>query len=132
MNNADVVAGWTGFSLALVIGYGAYKNKPVFGPKGIVSTTIQTGKVGTGGAGNAATPSAPPSTPNHTVYVPGRGLVDPAPVPNTSVNVPGRGLVDPAPLPASTTAASGGILSTASNLLKGLFGGTPTGSGIYV
>ena len=118
MNNSDVVVGWVGFSLALVIGYGAYKNKPVFGPNGIVTTAVQTGKVG--GA------TAPP-TPNRSVYVPGRGLVDPAPPSAAPLSNMLGGVLGGSPI------TPGGL----SNSLKGLFGGTPTpiaspGQGMYV
>ena len=140
MNNSDVIVGWVGLSLALVVGYGAYKNKPVFGPNGIVTTAVQTGKIG------AEPPPSPRggSAPSSSVYVPGRGLVDPAypgetfpggtPAPHTSAYVAPTPQVAPA-----APSAGGGILSSILNDLKGLFGGAPTappspspGSGMYV
>ena len=60
MNNADVIVGWTGLALALVLGYGAFKNKPVFGANGVITTAIQTGKISSGNSSGGT--SVPPST----------------------------------------------------------------------
>lgn len=138
MNNSDVVVGWVGLSLALVVGYGAYKNKPVFGPNGIVTTAVQTGKIGTGPSpsprgGPVPSPAPLNQMPQNPGYI------------TTSGPLPGYGgayssPVAPAPQVApAAPSAGGGILSSILNDLKGLFGGAPTaspspspGSGMYV
>lgn len=125
MNNASVVAGWVGLSGALVIGYGAYKNKPVFGKGGIVTQAIQTGKVGTGTSGKSGGTAPGVSVPNHSIYMPGRGWVDPAPPVAATTSAP---VAPPAPPAPTTSNPFSGLL----NALKGLFGGTPTTTGVYV
>ena len=117
MNSGSVVVGWTGLSLALVVGYGAYKNKPVFGAEGIVTQAIQTGKI--------SSPKMPGPAPTQSVYKPGVGWVDPVP---SNYQPPQTTAAPVAPAAPTTSNPLSGFL----NALKGLFGGTPTTTGEYV
>lgn len=42
---AGALIGVTALGLGALIGYGAYKNVPVFGPGGLLTGTLQTGKL---------------------------------------------------------------------------------------
>lgn len=135
-NGADTVIGFAGLSLALVVGYGAYKNKPVFGPTGVVTQALQTGKVGTANPGKpqpgfvAPNPGvqvpyfvSPTGAPVAPSVIPGAGYWEPSPGSpwSTAVSGPSGPVQTSAPAPAPSS--SGGILGGIVGALKGLFGG---------
>jgi hypothetical protein len=45
MNTTDALIGVSVIGFGVLIGYSAYRNVPVFGPAGILTEAIQTGKL---------------------------------------------------------------------------------------
>lgn len=127
MNNADAVVGWVGLSLALVIGYGAYKNKPTFGKNGVVTQAIQTGKISssTPKPGVAVPPPQPGEAPTPPIpTVPGAyGAAYVSPMASGLYYQPTPAPAPSAPSsPLSALTGLSGVTSWVSDTVSSIFG----------
>lgn len=46
-DQVETFLGWTGLGFGVLLAYGAYKNVPILGPQGLLTTSLKTGKVPT-------------------------------------------------------------------------------------
>lgn len=76
----EMFIGWTGLAGAIVLGYSAFKNKPAFGPNGIVTQAVTTGQI-------SSAKSVPTNVPKNELTPGSDGKIDTGPYAGSTVAI---------------------------------------------